>query len=56
MLRAALQAFLAGEMDKLMLEEWRGRCKLCDELTALKWDDVLRFYFGDQPPQPEKYV
>lgn len=56
MLRAALEAFLVGDMDKLMLEEWRGRCKMCDELTALQWDDILRFYFGDQKPPPEKRI
>jgi hypothetical protein len=43
-------------MDKMMLDEFRGRALLASELVALQWEDVLRFYFGDTPPPPEARV
>jgi hypothetical protein len=55
-LREALRAFLAGDMDRLMLNEHRGRALMCSELAVLEWPDVLRWYFGDIPPEPEKRV
>lgn len=56
LLRDALRAFLAGEIDKLMLDEFRGRALLASELVALQWGDVTRWYFGDVTPPPEKHV
>src|SRR5215831_10149622 len=55
-LRDALRSFLTGEMDKLMLEEFRGRALMCSELAALEWGDVLRWYFGDTAPEQEGHV
>lgn len=44
LLRDALRAFLDGDMDQLMLNEHRGRAKMCSELAVLQWEDVLRWY------------
>lgn len=44
LLREALRAFLAGEMDQLILNEHRGRALMCSELAVLRWEDVLRWY------------
>jgi hypothetical protein len=42
-------------MDKLMMEEWRGRCLMCSELVALQLGHILSWYFGDVPqPKPER--
>jgi hypothetical protein len=55
LLREALRTFLVGEMDKLMMEEWRGRCLMCSELVALQLGHILSWYFGDVPqPKPER--
>ena len=45
LLRDALRAFLAGEIDKLMLDEFRGRALLASELVALQWRDVTALVF-----------
>lgn len=54
LLRDALRAFLAGDMDKMMLDEFRGRALMCSELAALEWGDVLRWYLGDAPQEQPK--
>lgn len=54
LLREALRAFLAGEMDKLMLEEFRGRALLASELVALHYSDVLRWYGLEGAPPEER--
>lgn len=51
LLREALRAFLQGDMDQLMLNEHRGRARMCSELCVLTWDDVLHWYFGDAVPE-----
>jgi hypothetical protein len=56
LLRDALRAFLVGEMDQLMLQEWRGRALMCSELAVLEWPHVLHWYFGDVPQEPERRV
>jgi hypothetical protein len=56
LLREALRAFLAGEMDKVMIEEFRGRALMCSELVALDLGDITRWYFGDVIPEPEKHL
>jgi hypothetical protein len=56
LLREALRAFLAGEMEQLMLQEFRGRALMCSELAALELPDIFRWYFGDAIPEPEKHV
>jgi hypothetical protein len=56
LLRDALRAFLAGEMEQVILTEFRGRALMCSELVALEWPDVLRWYFGDTTPAPEGRV
>ena len=56
LLRDALRAFLAGEMDKMMLDEFRGRALMCSELAVLEWANVLKWYFGDNIPEREKRV
>lgn len=44
LMREALLAFRAGELDQMMLNEHRGRFLMCSELAALEWPDVLRWY------------
>jgi hypothetical protein len=56
LLREALRAFLAGEMDKVMIEEFRGRALMCSELVALELGDIMRWYYGDTVPPPERRV
>jgi hypothetical protein len=56
LLRDALRAFLDGELDQMMLQEFRGRTLMASELVALEWPDVLRWYFGDVPQEKEKHV
>lgn len=56
LLRDAVRAFMNGEMDQLMLNEHRGRARMCSELCVLSWEDVLRWYFGDAVPGKEERV
>jgi hypothetical protein len=53
-LRDAIRAFMAGDMDRLMLNEHRGRALMCSEMVALQWGDVIRWYYGDVKPPPER--
>jgi hypothetical protein len=55
LLRDALRAFLAGEMDQMMLQEFRGRALMCSELVALELEDILRWY-GETPSEPGERV
>ena len=55
MLRLASEAFLVGEMDRVILQEHRGRCLMCSEMVALQWPDVLKWY-GLEGAEREKHV
>ncbi len=49
----ALQAFWDGQLGTLQEQELRGRARMADEIVALQWADVLRFY-GVEPEQEEQ--
>lgn len=44
----ALEQFWHGALTPLQEEELRGRARLADELVALSWQDIQRFY-GVEP-------
>lgn len=40
----ALEYFWNGTLVSVQEHELRGRARMADELVALSWDDILRFY------------
>lgn len=52
-LREAIAAWLSGGLSVSMDTEGRGRALMADELVALEWGDILRFY-GAAEAAPEE--
>lgn len=53
-LREAIGAWLGGGLTPLAADEGRGRALLADELVALSFNDLLRFYgLPAEPPKEE---
>lgn len=50
----ALDAFWAGALGPIQEQELRGRARMADEVVALAWEDILRFYGADQPAVKEE--
>jgi hypothetical protein len=50
----ALDAFWSGTLGPLQEQELRGRARLADEIVALAWEDILRFYGAEPVVEPEE--